>query len=198
MIATGRTRIALLLAVASLAVGVACGSGSGPTVARGGGDSPAADAGSAIVAGSLTVRDLLPVLTRHQPSANEDYEITFMPPLFFEVMRQPPPPESLLPRTAIFVLQESVHDGELPLDPPQVFMRLPDGGRIAPAEVRVVTDGVHHRSTRLVFSGIAGLADLLDPEAASTTITLQVVPRDGDTRAVGAFVWQLPLNVAPQ
>lgn len=132
-----------------------------------------------------TMRELLPTLTRYGFAA-DDVELAaiFTPPLFFQAIEQEPPIASFTQPSAVFVMQESVHDGDLP-ESSDVFLLNAKGERIAPSHSQLLDEGPHHRSTQLIF--------LVDGGVLGEQVTLVVAAEDGSV--ANSFVWDLPLLV---
>lgn len=149
----------------------------------------------AAIAGGPSIRDLMSALTRSGVGPDQvAIELTYAPSLFFEVTGLQPPTEAGARPTLAFMLQETVHDGALPNEPPAVLLVLDAGARAEPYDVKVTAIDPHHRTTRLLFS---------DPGGASTGtlagsvhgLTLVVPFADGTVSAGNTFVWQLPIEL---
>lgn len=141
----GPTRWAGSLALAAVvATLVACGGSTGTGTGE--------PASTATATATPTMREVIAKYTRFGQAGDErDLELTYAPPSFFETFNQDVPPEVANGEAMMFLLRENVHDGELPEQMVQVAVRRPGGELVLPSSVDLLTDGVHHRSARLVF-----------------------------------------------
>ena len=127
---------------------------------------------------------LVAAYTRYGAGPHDvEVEITYTPADFYRALGQDAPPDVNASGAAVFLARESVHEGDLPPSP-SVVMSLADGRQLHAATVTVITDGGHHRSTRLAFA--------LDG-AAPDALTLLVLRSDGSPAAGGEFTWRLPI-----
>lgn len=183
-----------VLAVAALAAIALSGWGFGrPQSAGPNGRPGASDAAKSVgVAPSFSVRELMTVLTRSGVGPGQvTIDLTYAPPIFFEITGLQPPAEMSSRPTLAFMLQETIHEGPLSVEPPTVFMVLA-AGRVPPYDVKVTASDPHHRTTRLLFpdpfgssasSGVSG-----DPHAVKLVVPLA----DGTVSGGNTFEWRLP------
>jgi hypothetical protein len=108
-------------------------------------------------------------------------DITYAPEAFFRATGQDVPPAVRSLRELIFIYNESVHDGELPLSASVVLVDA-SGRYVQPTSASVVTEGGHHRSTRLVFPH--------DGQPVES-LTLLVLANDGTPVPGGELTWVL-------
>lgn len=148
---------------------------------------------------NLTLRDIVPLFTRYGVGPHEiGIELTYAPQLFFDVLGLEPPAEALARPTLAFILQENIHEGALPGDPPAIFVDGSGGGRVAPYSSEVTASDPHHRTTRLLFPAPPALANVT-PKANSPETLRVVVPfEDGAVSVANTFVWQLPIELKRQ
>lgn len=148
------------------------------------------------IAGRPSVRDLLAAFTRNGVGPNQvAIDITYAPPLFFEVTGLQEPSEMSARPTLAFMLEETIHDGTLPDEPPTVLLVLESGLRASPYNVRVTATDPHHRTTRLLFLDPAeGPADPMDP-GIERILRLVVPYADGTVSTGNTFEWRLPIDV---
>lgn len=145
---------------------------------------------------SITLNELLPLLTRYGVGPNqEEIELTYAPPLLYQVVKEDWPPETEGRPTVIFVLVENIHDGEFLAQLPAVFLRGPGGERIIPYDASIMLAGPHHRRSRLMFETAANAAQPPGGGPAPGEMTLLVPFADGTVDAANTFVWKLPLNI---
>lgn len=136
-------------------------------------------------AANLTIRELLPVLTRSGfGPEGVGLDATYAPRRFFEVTGQTPPDGNVL----TFFLQENIHEGVLPLSPPQAYLMVDGAGQHLPTEAEVVNNDIHHRITRLLFP-----AEVVGN--VSRTISLAVPMEDGTVSSGNMLTWELPLRL---
>ena len=179
-----------LLAAAVIALS-ACGGGEGAANA---GDGASALAGTEDDA--LTVQELVPLLTRYGVGPQgAQIDVTYAPPQFFDITGLRRPAEMDARPTLAFILQQTVHDGDLPNELPQVFLELDNGDQVAPYSAEITAEDLHHRSARLLFPQ----PDRWDNSSAASSVidTLRVVvPRKDGTVSTGStYAWQLPIDL---
>lgn len=152
--------------------------------------------GSVAGAASLSPRELVPLLTRS--GVGPDWtiiDVIYAPQLFFDATGIPVPEDMDPDRSLAFILNESVHEGELPLEPPQAFLLLPDDQRLAPYDARITADDVHHRTSRLLFERPEGWPDALANPDEGPVLRLIVPNRDGSYSIGNTFEWSVPIVV---
>ncbi len=155
-----------------------------------------AEAELAVAVGpQITVREAIPLLTRYGETASGvEIDLMYAAPIYFEIAAAEQPAEALSQPTAVFVLQEGVHDEDDMPALTSVFLVGDSGERVAPYTTKLVVDGPHHRTTRLLFSAPASLAAALETGARPSALTLVIPGVDGRVDAVdGTFTWGLPL-----
>ena len=173
----------------------ACSGGAPGTAAFGAATGTAAGASSP-VAQPPSPRDLATALKRSGVGpAQVAIDLTYAPPMFFEITELVPPPEMSEQPTLAFMLEETVHDGALPDVPPTVLLVLEDDQRATPYQVLITATDPHHRTTRLLFAdpGPRPL-DPMDP-GPQRVLTLIVPFADGTVSAGNTFSWRLPLDL---
>ena len=147
---------------------VACGA---PAVETGPAPSPAPSLGA-----------LVATYTRYGAGPSDvDVEITYTPADFYGALGQDVPADVQASGAAVFLARESVHEDDLPASP-EIVLRTADGSLRRPLVTTVITDGIHHRSTRLAFQ----VDDL-----TADSVALVVLGRDGAVVAGGEFTWKL-------
>jgi len=188
-----RTRIfilALLAAVVVVAVG-ACGGGEDGAPAREGASSAAAERD-----GALTVQELVPLLTRYGVGPQgAAIDVTYAPPRFFDITGLKRPAEMDSRPTLAFILQQTVHDGELPVEPPQAFLEPGSGDLIAPYSAEITAEDPHHRTVRLLFPQPDGWDDSSAADSVIDTLQVIVPGKDGTASVSNTFAWQLPIDL---
>jgi hypothetical protein len=144
----------------------------------------------------LSPRELVPLLTRSGVAPDLTIiEVIYAPPLFFESTGLQPPEEMELQPTLAFLLQETVHDGELPLVAPEAFLLLPEGERIAAYDAGITTEDEHHRISRLLFPRPDEWPEALRDEQGDTVLRLIVPRADGTFTVSSVFEWTVPIEV---
>ncbi len=190
-------RLALVGVVGLAAIGLSgCVAGQARSAAHSdAGAGPSRPTPEAGVADRPSIRDLMAALTRSGVGPDQvAIELTYAPPLFFEVTRLEPPAQASSRPTLAFMLQETVHDGALPNEPPAVLLVLGAGARAEPYDVRVTAADPHHRTTRLLFSDPSGASS--SPGAGREHALTLVVPfANGTVSAGNTFVWQMPIDL---
>ena len=152
----------------------------------------------AVVAERPSVRDLMAALTRSGVGPDQvAIELTYAPPLFFEVTGLERPEEASARPTLAFMLQETVHDGAISKEPPTVLVVLDSGERARAYDIKVTAEDPHHRTTRLLFPGTGDGPAALEAPDPQTALRLVVPFTDGTVSAGNTFVWQLPINLDP-
>ncbi len=186
------------------ALGLAAVALGGCATTQPGSVAPPAGAGSSLAAQGAgageppSVRDLMAVLTRSGVGPDQvALDLTYAPPLFFEVTGLEPPAEASARPTLAFMLEETVHEGALPDNPPTVFLMLDSGDRASPYDVKVTATDPHHRTTRLLFADPGNVSAASEIPGHELALTLVVPFTDGTVSAGNTFVWQLPINVGP-
>lgn len=124
-------------------------------------------------------------------------DLTYAPPIFFEATGLRPPPELGARPTLVFMLQETIHDGALPDQPPAVLLLLDSGARVDPLDVSVTASDPHHRTTRLLFPDPDGASAPAPTHGAGLTVRLVVPFADGTVSAGNTFEWRLPIELEP-
>ncbi len=149
-----------------------------------------------VVAGSPSLRDLMAALTRSGVGPDQvALELTYAPPLFFEVTGLEPPGEASARPTLAFMLQETVHDGALSEEPPEVLLVLDSGARANPYDIKVTAEDPHHRTTRLLFADSGEALPASQAPGSQQALRLEVPFADGTTSAGNTFKWKLPINL---
>lgn len=150
----------------------------------------------AVLGATISPRELVPLLTRS--GVGPDWtivDVTYAPPLFFDATGIPVPDEMDMETTLAFILQETVHDGELPIEEAAAFLLLPGGLTVDPYDARVTAEDDHHRVTRLLFDRPddwpAALADATGPPV----LRLVVPRRDGSYTVANTFEWTVPIEI---
>lgn len=190
------SRVGLGRAIGILAVVLAaCSSGATATAAS--------IAATGAVAGASTPgaqrpspRDLATALKRTGVGPDQVViDLTYAPPMFFEITELVPPLEMSEQPTLAFMLEETVHDGLLPDAPPTVLLVLEDDERATPYQVLITATDPHHRTTRLLFADPGSRPlDPMDP--GPERVLILVVPfADGTVSDANTFAWRLPLDL---
>ena len=175
---SGRARAALfvVLAVPLLAVAVwrlMAGGAAGTPVTT-----PAAGGSAALTPGQV-----LPALERSLSAPNDvTLEVTYAPPLFFQVTGQPAPAGSAL----TLFLQEDTHIDALADMPPRFYLVVDGKGQFFPTEGGILSNSGHHRTSRFLF------APGSVPEARSSLAAIFLF-EDGSKATAQ---WELPLQFA--
>ncbi len=186
---------ALGLVVITLA---ACATGQARVAASSGATSLGATTPTGDIDERPAIRDLMAALTRSGVGPNQvAIELTYASPLFFEVTGLAPPAETSSRPTLAFMLQETVHDGVLPNEPPAVFLVLETGAPVGPYDVKVTATDPHHRTTRLLFPDSADGSTTSEKASQEHTLKLVVPFADGTVSAGNTFVWRLPIELEP-
>jgi hypothetical protein len=130
---------------------------------------------------------------------HRNVDLTLAHPTFFEAGGHEVPPGIADGREVVFFLTESIHYGDLPVDPPRFQLYVDELGPFDAAEALLINPDPHHRTHRLAFRAPDGApATLVDPD------TVQVVlSAVGGTRPL-VLAWDLhaaydgptPLNLA--
>jgi hypothetical protein len=92
------------------------------------------------------------------------------------------------------MLQETIHDGLLPDEPPVVLLVLDAGARAGPYDVKVTATDPHHRTTRLLFPDPADGSATSPAPGRERTLKLVVPVADGRVSAANTFEWRLPIE----
>lgn len=143
---------------------------------------------------SGVVRELIPVLTRIGTGLRGiGVEVAFEPEFLTLLTGGDSPSDEDRP-TAIFVVSESVHVGELPPAPPSVVLLMPDGGDVEPESTTILVEDLHHRSTRMVFP-VPEAIDVLGGGVTSPASIRVGLVEDGSISDGNTFVWNLPLHL---
>jgi hypothetical protein len=186
----GGRRLAVAAVLTLVAVTGIAAVSNGPGRIASGATATRATSGSA-AQDRPALRDLIAALTRTGIGPDlVAIDLTYAPPIFFDVTGLQPPPEAGTRPTLAFMLQETVHDGAVSGAPPSVFQISEAGARISPYDVRVTASDPHHRTTRLLFPGAEGSTAAADEPAILTL----VIPRsDGSVSEANTFEWRLPI-----
>ncbi len=174
-----------------------CGGNAGDGAA--GASTASLDTGAATGAenaiGDLSVRDLIPLLTRRGVGPGESgIDLTYAPQVFFEVTGLAPPAEIGSRPTLAFILAETIHEGDLVSEPPAVFLELEGGERVPPYSALVTAEDPHHRTVRLLFPQPDGWLISSRATGGGDTMRLVVPRHDGTVSAGRIFEWQLPID----
>lgn len=193
------TRLALIGALGLVAIALnGCATGQARSAASSAGPSPSATAQPAGIAARPAVQDIIASFTRTGVGPDQVViDLTYAPPLFFEATGLEPPAEAGTRPTLAFMLQETVHEGALPDEPPTVLLALDAGARTAPYDIRVTASDPHHRTTRLLFPDPGEGSTASQTSGREHTLKLVVPFADGSVSAGNTFVWQLPINLDP-
>lgn len=169
----GLAIVALVVALLAVACGGEASSAAG---ASAGATTAPADA-------PVSLRDLAARYTRYGPGPYDmEIDLTYVPPAFLTALGLDPPDAETATTSVLFLLRESVHEGDLTEDTAEVFLRLPDGELIAPSERELAIDDYHHRTYRVRFP----------VEIASLRMLELAVSRtDGTWPASNPFRWDL-------
>jgi cytochrome c-type biogenesis protein len=145
---------------------------------------PAADlAPDLTVAPAITPGQLTQVLARSTVAPNAvNLEITYAPPIYFQVMGQDAPAD----RALVFLLQEDTHIDALDQSPTRFSLQIDGWGDYPPTSGTILSDSGHHRLSRFLFTQ----ADL--PEAHES---LKVIFHFANG-ASSDVTWALPLALA--
>ena len=198
----GRGFVLALLTGAAMAV-VACGGGAGAPVATE--PAPVAPEVAALpvetVAGSdepsvgLSIRELLPLLSRYGVGPQETgIDLMYAPPQFFELTGFERPLEAGARPTLVFILQETIHEGDLEVALPSVFLQVGDAAQSAPYLTRVTAEDPHHRTSVLLFLEPSAMRDGL--LHGVELVRLMVPMADGTVSVANTFEWQLPIDLS--
>ncbi len=191
-------RLALIGVVALAAIAPAGCTASGAGSAASSSVTSASASPPGAITGHPTVRDLVTMLTRSGVGPGQvALDLTYAPPMFFEVTALQPPAEMNVRPTLAFMLQETIHDGVLPAEPPAVLLELDTGARVVPYDVEVTATDPHHRTTRLLFPDPGDAFGISETAGRELALTLVVPFTDGTVSAANTFVWQLPINLGP-
>ena len=147
-------------------------------------------------AASLSPRELVPLLTRS--GIGPDWQIVdviYAPPLFFDATGLPVPAEMEAQASLAFILQETVHDGELPIDVAEGFLLLPSGDRVDPYAADVTAEDEHHRVSRLLFMRPDDWPRAFQEEGGTPMLRLVVPRRDGSFSVANTFEWSVPIEI---
>lgn len=143
-----------------------------------------------------SVRDLVAAFTRSGVGPDQvGIDLTYAPPLFFEVTGLEPPAEASARPTLAFMLQETIHEGALPGGPPTVLLASETGARTAPYDIKVTASDPHHRTTRLLFPDPGEGSTTPQASGREHTLKLVVPFADGTVSAGNTFVWRLPIDL---
>lgn len=153
-------------------------------------------AASTASAASISVRELVPLLTRSGVGPDWSIiDVTYAPPIFFETTGIPVPEEMEAQETLAFILQETVHDGELPIEVAEAYLLLPGKTRVDPYDARVTAEDPHHRVSRLLFPRPLDWPDGLAATDGAPTLTLIVPKRDGSYSVANIYEWTVPIEI---
>lgn len=195
---TDRTlfRLALVGALGLVAIApTGCAASQAGPAASSSGTSASSPPLPAGIAQRPSVRDLMTMLTRSGVGPDQVViDLTYAPPIFFEVTGLQPPAEVSLRPTLAFMLQETIHDGVLPTEPWAVLLVLETGARAGPYDVRVTATDPHHRTTRLLFPDTAEGSATSQAPGRERTVKLVVPLADGRVSAANTFEWRLPIE----
>lgn len=180
-------RVGIVGLVATVAISAAaCGGASE-------GSSTGADSDEAGF--KLSARELVPLLTRYGVGSGQvGIDITYAPKEFFEITGLGLPPEFDSRPTLAFMMQENVHEGELPPQPASAFLEV-EGDRVPPYSAEVTADDPHHRTVRLLFPQPGGWSLPAGDAAGETTLRVVVPRSDGTASAGNTFEWRLPIDL---
>ncbi len=182
-----------IVAIVAIALSAYVGNGAGSAASRSRSGTDLAQ--PAQVAQRPSPRDLVTALTRSGVGPDQAaIDLTYAPPMFFEITELQPPAEMSERPTLAFMLEETIHDGALPSGPLAVLLVLDSGLRASPYDVRVTATDPHHRTTRLLFADPARPTDPMDP-GPERTLTLVVPFADGTVSAGNTFEWHLPVDL---
>lgn len=191
-------RFIIIGLLASAAIGLSGCGGSSEDAAGGAGAASlrtGAITGAENAIGDLSVRDLIPLLTRHGVGPGESgIDLTYAPQVFFEVTGLAPPAEIGSRPTLAFILAQTIHEGDLPGDPPAVFLELENGERVPPYSAPVTAEDPHHRTVRLLFPQPDGWLISSRATGGGDTMRLVVPRHDGTVSGGGIFEWRLPID----
>jgi hypothetical protein len=189
------SRAARGVAVTTIGAGMlvflsACSGGTGTPA-------PDAEVSQEVEATSLTVQELIPLLTRYGVGPNQiGLDVIYASQLFFDVTGIDAPDANDTRSTLLFIVEETIHDGDLAETPPAAFLVLEDGTRVAPNESELVTEDPHHRTSRVLFDRPDGWPEM-PTDDAPLTVRLVVPMEDGAVTIANTFEWRLPLQMEP-
>jgi hypothetical protein len=147
-------------------------------------------------ASTISPRELVPLLTRSGVGPDLTIiDVTYAPPLFFDATGIPVPDEMDAETTLAFILQETVHDGDLPIDVAEAFLLLPDSTRVEPYDARVTAEDPHHRVSRVLFDRPDDWPAVIEDEDGMSMLTVVVPMRDGSISVVNTFEWVVPIEI---
>lgn len=150
----------------------------------------------AVAASSISPRELVPMLTRTGVGPDLTIiDVIYAPRLFFDATGIPVPEEMDAQPTLAFILQETVHDGELPLERAQAYLQLPDGERLDPYEDEVTAEDDHHRVSRLLFAQPERWPDVFADASGEPVLRLVVPMRDGSVSVANTYEWSVPIEI---
>jgi hypothetical protein len=156
----------------------------------------AAAGATAVAADSMSPRELVPLLTRRGVAPDQTIlEVIYAPPFFFEATGLQQPDEMEAQPTLAFIFQETVHDGELPLEVPEIFMLLSDDERIAPYDAGVTAVDDHHRVSRVLFPQPSEWPRAIENADGDATLRLIVPREDGSYSVSNIFEWSVPIEI---
>lgn len=192
-------RVIILGLLGSAVIGLSgCGGSAEDTSA--GASTASANTGAVTEAANasrdLSARDLIPLLTRYGVGPGESgIDLTYAPQAFFEITGLAPPAEMSSRPTLAFIMQETIHEGDLPSEPPPVFLELEGDDRVPPYSAQVTAEDPHHRTVRLLFPRPSGWLTSSGATGSGDAMRL-VVPLDDGTVSVGnTFEWRLPIDL---
>lgn len=91
-------------------------------------------------------------------------------------------------------LLESIHDDAFQITPPTAYLSVDGSNRHEPTTVKLVSNDIHYRCPKLVFSvPEAPLAALFDRQPHS--LNLVVPTGHGQATSTNSFNWQIPLGL---
>jgi hypothetical protein len=176
MIGLGRRAAALVVAIC--AIGLVWAQGAPPT--------PAA---------RLTIQEAMMRWTRsgdrsftapNGDTIHRNVDLTLAHPTFFEAGGHGVPPGIAAGSEVVFFLTESIHYGDLPVDPPRFQLYVDEVGPIDAVETLLINPDPHHRTHRMAFRAPTGT-----PPTLVDGDTLQVVlSAVGGTRPL-VLAWDL-------
>lgn len=109
-----------------------------------------------------------------------EVDVTYAPAAFFRATGQEVPSGVKANRDLVFIYNESVHEGEIPPTSPLVLVS-DSGDYVQPNSMALITEGGHHRTTRVVF-----------PQSGRReSMTLLVLRADGSPAPGGELTWVL-------
>jgi cytochrome c-type biogenesis protein len=149
---------------------------------------------SAASAAPLTLNDLYPLLVRAGSGpGGTAVEMTYAPPILFQVAGNTAPTASLERPSLVFILNEADHSHlvGLPPDVTPTFLRIDSGDLIEPYQVSVLHSEILHRTSELLFP----LPSDVDPARLNREVHTFTILTQSGSADESVFTWALPLGL---